>query len=115
MDEFEVVWRKLQIALKPGAEIKNWNAYNGYLGDNLKINTIEPKYISIDPPRVWDTQVIPKDSFEKIWAVWFDYKELRLKRSNVKDMSNHSKYIISIFHWYETDRILLSRSKNINP
>jgi len=104
MDEFDIVWNNLQTSLKPGTEIKNWNAYNGYLGDNLTIIKIDQNYISIDPPRVWNTQVIPKDGFEQVWKAWQDYRELRLKRSEIRDMNNHSKYIISIFRWYETDR-----------
>jgi hypothetical protein len=101
MEEFTVVWRALQSALKPGSEIKNWNAYNGYLGDKLTINTVEKEFISIDPPRVWGTQVIPREDFEQIWIIWFDYKALRLQRSEMRGLNKHCKYIISIFRWYE--------------
>ena len=103
MDEFDLVWSKLQVALKPGTEIKNWNAYNGYLGDNLTINTVDPKFISIDPPRVWGPQAIYRDDFEQIWILWNDYLALRLKRVRMRELSNQSKFIISIFHWCETE------------
>ena len=114
MEEFEDVWHKLQIALKPGIEIKNWNAYNGYLGDSLAINTVDPKFISIDPPRVWGTQVIYREDFEQIWNVWKDYLALRVKRARMHEFSNHSKYIISIFHWYETELKIRLRRKELN-
>lgn len=103
MDEFNVVWKKLQATLKAGIEIRNWNTYNGYLGDNLTIVTVDPNSISIDPPRVWDTQVIPKEGFEQVWKVWQDYRELRLKRSDMRKISKQSQYIISIFRWYEKE------------
>jgi len=103
MDEFGIVWKNLQTSLKQGAEIKNWNTYNGYLGDNLTIDYVDPNYISVDPPRVWDTRVIPKEDFEQVWNVWEDYKALRLKRNDLRDLTNLSKYIISIFHWYEKE------------
>ena len=103
MDEFDVVWKNLQISLKPGSEIKNWNPYNGYLGDTLNINTIYLDKISVDPPRVWKTQIIPKEDFVQVWEVWSDYKALRLERSIIRDLTNHSKYIISIFHWHDTE------------
>ena len=70
MDEFITVWNNLQTCLKPGTEIENWNTYHGYLGEDLTINKVDPNYISIDPPRVLDTQVVPKEGFEKIWNVW---------------------------------------------
>jgi hypothetical protein len=103
MDVFDTVWKNLQTSLKPGTEIKNWNTYNGYLGDNLTINTVDPNYISVDPPRVWKTRVVPKDGFEKIWKIWPDYRALRLKRNDLRDKTNHSRHIISIFRWYETE------------
>lgn len=104
MDEFDTVWNNLQTSLKPGAKIKNWNTYHGYLGDNLTIKEVDPNYISVDPPRVLDTQVVPKEGFEQIWEVWQDYRALGLKRSDIPDMTNYSKYIISIFRWHETEQ-----------
>lgn len=103
MVEFDAVWDSLQISLAPGVEIENWNAYNGYLGDKSTINSVERDSISIDPPRVWKTQVIHKENFEQVWAVWPDYKTLRMKRSEIQGLNNYYKYIISIFHWYETN------------
>ncbi|MCJ7534645.1 MAG: hypothetical protein MUO57_03835 [Anaerolineales bacterium] len=102
MDEFDVVWKNLQTSLKPGSEIKNWNPYNGYLGETLTIIRIDLDKISVDPPRVWKTQIIPKYDFEQVWEVWGDYTALRLERSIIRDLTNHSKYIISIFHWHDT-------------
>jgi hypothetical protein len=104
MDEFITVWNNLQIYLKPGTEIENWNTYQGYLGEDLTINEVDQNHISVDPPRVLDTQVVPKEMFEQIWEVWQDYRALRLKRSELRDMTNYSKYIISIFRWYETEQ-----------
>jgi hypothetical protein len=103
MDDFDVVWNILQTSLKPGAEIKNWNAYNGYLGDNLTIDAVDSYHISVDPPRVWDTQIIPKEDFKKIWNIWGDYKILQLSNKELKGQTEYLKYIISIFHWYEIE------------
>jgi hypothetical protein len=103
MDEFDAVWSALQTALKPGIEIKNWNAYNGYVGDKMTINAITRESISIDPPRVWGTQVIPRENFKQVWAYWLDYKALRLKRSEMRGLNEYAKFIISIFRWYETN------------
>lgn len=105
MDEFNTVWITLQINLTPGTEIKHWNAYNGYLGDKLTINAVDQDFISIDPPRVWGTQVILRENFEQVWAVWPAYKALCMKRDEIRDLNKYCKYIISIFRWYESERI----------
>ena len=103
MDQFDLIWDELVSALRPGTEIKHWNPYNGYLGEGLTIISCDPESISIDPPRVWDTQVIPKIDFEQVWDVWGDYLSLRLERRKIHALTGHSKFIISILHWYETE------------
>ncbi len=101
MDQFDVIWNELITSLEPGTEIKYWNPYNGYLGEGLTIISSDPKSISIDPPRVWDSQVILKDDFKLLWLNWGDYLALRLERRKIHALTDHSKYIISILHWYE--------------
>lgn len=103
MDEFDALWNDLQTCLQPGDEIKTWNTYNGYLGDILTIKEVDPNYISVDPPRVWETQVIPKAGFEKIWYAWGDYTTLRLKRGEIRELTDSAQYIISILRWYENE------------
>ena len=44
-----------------------------------------------------------KEDFEKLWKVWGDYNALRLKRSEIQEITGSSKYIISILRWYETE------------
>ena len=105
MDEFDTFWNDLQIYLEPGNEIENWNTYHGYLGEHLTIKEVDPNYISVDPPRVWATQMIPKEGFEKIWYAWEEYTNLRLKRGEIGELTDSTKYIISILHWYDTEVI----------
>ena len=102
MDQFDVIWEELIASLKPGTEIRHWNPYNGYFGEQLTIIACEPDSISIDPPRVWQSQVVPKSDFQLIWEIWADYLALRLERRKIHALTQHSKYIISILHWYET-------------
>ena len=103
MDQFDLIWDELVSALKPGTDIKHWNPYNGYLGEGLTIISCNPGSISIDPPRVWTSQVIPKEDVKQVWKVWGDYLSLRLERRKIHALTDHSKYIISILHWYETE------------
>lgn len=103
MAKFDTVWKELLTYLKPGAEIRIWNIYNGYLGENLTVTEVDPDYISIDPPRVWDRQDIPKVDFERVWFIWQDYRALRLERGEFRDLTKYFKYIVSVLRWYESE------------
>jgi hypothetical protein len=35
--------------------------------------------------------------------MWAEYLALRLERRKIHTITDHSKYIISIIHWYETE------------
>ena len=102
-DEFDTLWNDLQTCLQPGDEIESWNTYHGYLGEDLTIKEVDPEFISVDPPRVWATQMLPEVGFEKIWRVWEDYTTLRLKRNEIGELTDSAKYIISILRWYEIE------------
>jgi hypothetical protein len=101
MESFETVWNSLQVHLKPGTEIKNWTALHGYMGDKMTVVDVNRKLVSVDAPKAKNTQVIPKAEFEKIWQVWPLYKSQRMQRQEIVEMTMFSKYIISIYYWYE--------------
>jgi hypothetical protein len=103
MTEFNRFWEELLNTLVPGTTIKIWNPYNGYLGEESTIVASGAEFISIDPPRVWEAREIPKNDFQIVWANWPDYLALRLERRKIHALSEHSKYIISILHWFETE------------
>lgn len=67
----------------------------------MRVAEIGINYIKIDSPKAETIQVIPKDDFEKVWDVWVDYKNQKLLRNELRDLTRYSKYIISILHWYE--------------
>jgi hypothetical protein len=101
MNSFDIVWSHLQTNLKPDMVIPNWTAYNDYLGDTMKIIAVRSKYIVVDAPNAKSVQSVPIGDFEKLWEVWPDYKAQRVKRNELTGVTRFSKYIISIFHWYE--------------
>jgi hypothetical protein len=101
MTTFDTVWSYLHTNLKVGTDIKNWTAFHGYLGDNMKVIAIRDNYIEIDAPKAKSVQIVPKDDFEKVWRVWSDYKTQKVRRYELRDVTRFSKYIISILHWYE--------------
>jgi len=103
MDQFDDIWDELIASLEPGIEINHWNPYNGYIGERITIVTSNQESISIEPPRVWGSQVISKRDFKNVWEVWEDYTALRLERRKIHGLTMHAKYIISILHWYDQE------------
>lgn len=103
MKKFDAVWKDLHASLVIGKEIKNWTAYSGYLGDTMNIVDKTSESISVDATRAKNILVVPKEDFKVVWEVWNDYKIEKVKRNELSPLTRYSKYIISIFHWYETE------------
>jgi hypothetical protein len=101
MKLIETVWVYLQFNLATDAEVANWTAYRGYLGDKMRVVRVQGGYIEVDPPKAVNTQIVPKDHFERVWKIWEDYKSQKVKRFELREKTWFSKYIISILHWYE--------------
>lgn len=101
MISFETVWSDLLAKLTKGTTVRNWTAFRGYLGDTMVIGRIGIDYIEVIPPKAENSQFVPKGDFQKVWKVWTDYKAQKVQRQEVREMTRHSKYIISILHWLE--------------
>lgn len=109
---FDGVWQYLQRNLKPETEIQNWAVFNEYLGDNMTVTNIHQNYIYVHAPKAQTLQHIPKGDFKLVWELWSDYIEQRVKRYQIRDLTRFSKYIISIFHWYELETTHLIANEN---
>lgn len=101
MKAFDEVWNDIQTKLHIGTVVKNWTAFGGYLGDTMKVDNVNSNMIVIDAPRATTLQQVSRDDFKKVWQVWADYKTQKVKRFELRDLTRFSKYIISVFHWYE--------------
>jgi len=103
MSEFESIWNLVQRKLKPGTEIPNWTAYRGYLGDKMTVIGVQENSIEVETPKARNVLHVTKGDFEKVWAVWSDYKIQKVKRYELRNMTRFSKYVISILKWYEEE------------
>jgi hypothetical protein len=52
----------------------------------------------VNSPRAQNEQVVPKEDFEKVHAVWEHYCAGKVQRQEIRDCTWFSKYIISILH-----------------
>lgn len=104
MAEFSPIWNDLITRLKPGMEIRNWTVLKGYLGDTMTIEDVRRSSISVDAPGAEYIQEVPREDFESVWKLWQGYKDEKVRRIELRDITRYSKYIISILHWYESER-----------
>jgi len=103
MGSFETFWEYLQKNLKAGTVIKNWTVDKGYLNDAMIIKALTTSAIYVETPNAKYVQSVPKEDFERVFEVWEDYKVKNFKRSEVRDITRYSKYIISIIDWWEQE------------
>lgn len=99
--DFETVWREIQSTLKPNLVIPNWTIDNGYFGVAIKISSISSRVVYVTVPTAKNIQVVSKNDFEAVWKVWADYKTGRILRSEVRELTRKSRYVINILHWLD--------------
>ena len=103
MVTFESVWRYLEENLKPGMKVNNWTAFHGYLGDSMTIEAVSSRAIEVNAPKAKTIQIVPREDFQTIWEIWIEYKQDKIQRQEIREMTRFSKYIISILNWYEEE------------
>ncbi len=97
-------WTELQRRNPVGDTIRTWSAAKGLLNGSFKIESLSSSRIEVssagmnDPPRP-----ITRGDFEKVLAVWPDYKAGTLSRSRLILESQNSTYIVSLLHWLESN------------
>lgn len=101
--EFELVWAKLQSKLKPRLSIPNWTIDHGFFRGSMTILEIDDAFVKVDSPNAKHIQNVRKQDFEEVWGIWTDYKNGKFRRGNMTELTRYSKYVISIFHWLETN------------
>jgi hypothetical protein len=101
---FYEIWKVILRQLKPGELIPNWTVLKGYLGDSMKVVQVYKREIIVQAPNAKRLQHVSRGEFENIWAVWPAYKTGQKQRQEIREMTFHSKYILSILHWLEENK-----------
>ena len=95
---FESIWLKLETQLQEDQEIRRWSQHRGYTGGTpFRIDNISDDFVKVEIST--GIRRIPKKDFENVYDVWDGYIHGNIKRSEITDMTWHSTYIISIFHY----------------
>jgi len=93
-----LVWARIQDRLKAGSAIKTWSNHSGYLEGSFTVSDVSHDSVKINSPGANTIQIVPREDFERVSAVWSDYAAGDLPRHKLRDMTRFSTYIISILH-----------------
>jgi hypothetical protein len=104
MENFAEFWKELTMKLKEKIQIRNWTAYNDFIGDDFYAYYDDKRDIIIAELPSDDAmlQSIPKDEFAFMYEHWQDYVSGNIKRSELRNESRFSKYVISILHQFKS-------------
>ena len=94
---FESLWLTLQMRLQEDYLMEAWSQLHGYTGGLFRIYAVGDDFVKVE----LDTGIryIPKKDFEMVYSVWDEYICGNMKRYEIRDITRHSTYIISIFHY----------------
>jgi hypothetical protein len=98
MTAFRTVWNTLT-GLRSGKKIEERGAASR--GESTTIVSSEADAITVAPPRAKGFVRIPKADFEIIWRYWPDFKEGKITRTELRQYSRFSRYVLTLFQWYE--------------
>jgi hypothetical protein len=91
---FAQCWSAVQ-SIAAGTAIAGWSAA-GQATTTFDLVAIGPTSVTVLPANR-QSRNVPRSDFEKVYNTWDDYKTRKLKRYEL-GFTQHSVYIISIFH-----------------
>jgi hypothetical protein len=95
---FEHVWVDFRRRLKPNTTIQSWSIRSGYTGGEFRIDTVGAAAIIVIPEG-GKPRSVAKEDFRTMYALWPGYKAGLIGRAELRDQSQNTTYILSLFHW----------------
>lgn len=74
------VWSQIKSKLRPGIDVRNWGVARGYASGSFRLDNVERTSITICGGDMQMPRRISKGDFEKLYAVWDDYRAGNLPR-----------------------------------
>jgi hypothetical protein len=101
MTAFRSVWSYLSDHLRSGKKIEDKSTLSASRGESTTIVSIDADSITVAPPRAKGFVRIPKADFELVWRYWSDFQSKKITRTELREHSRFSRYILTLFQWYE--------------
>jgi hypothetical protein len=102
MPAFEEAWDDIQRRLPKGTQMKNWS-YDGHARGTTRIDEIYYYDIWVSGQGTTKSRKVTREDFKKVYEIWDGYKQGRIGRDKISDLSRNSTYIFTILHWREGD------------
>lgn len=94
--DFDAVWNQITGTLRPGTEVRNWGVARGYTGGSFRVDDLERTSVTVSGGDMQMPRRISKGDFQKVYAVWDDYRAGHLPRMTLTPLSQNTTYILSI-------------------
>ena len=96
---FRQCWNQICANLRPIPKMYSWSVA-GRAKSSFCIFEVARDGITVKTAQ--DTRrFVPRRDFESIYDRWTDYKNGKIKRHELRDLSVHSTYVVSVLHWLE--------------
>ncbi len=92
------IWERIRRSLGPGSQVGAWSVRSGGLGWSFTVVGLAGASITVDSPGAASLQVVPRHEIEKVFAVWVQYTSGSFRRDEMRKLSRHTSYIISMIH-----------------
>ena len=84
----------IQRALSEPTAIRNWTHFSGYIGEDFEAQA-GPAGVTCFLPQ---ERYVPMEEIEQVYLRWEPYCKGDIPRYEIRDITKHSKYAISILH-----------------
>ena len=99
---FSDTWNAIQSGVTPGMTIPNWTVHNDEIGEPFRITDVTSTAVVVNAPGATSAQRVSHADFAVVYERWDDYTRKAMLRSDFSPLTRHSKYVISILHWLES-------------
>jgi hypothetical protein len=100
--EFEDAWAAILLKLPDSdRSIKPWSAAGGISRSPFFVSCWDIDSITVSRGGIDGERRISKSDFAEVFSVWPEYCAGTKQRSELRERSFNSTYVISILHWLE--------------
>jgi hypothetical protein len=98
MDSFDKCWENILATLRPMPEMYAWSQA-GRARSHFGIVEVKPSGVTVETSK--GLRRVPRKDFEIIFPLWPDFRNGKVQRHKLRDLSRNTVYILGIFHWLE--------------
>src|SRR5437016_11126003 len=99
LTSFDRCWRDICANLRPMQIMFSWSAEERRARNSFGISKVAKEGITVSIGKA--TRFIPRRDFENIFPFYAGYKNHKVERMQLRDITVNSPYVISVLRWLE--------------